>query len=113
MLYRRVSLPSDEPVQYVGVYVLRWPKEYEPTDAFVVHEPVWSKTWPTEEGKYWFYGRLFKDDKPEMALVDVWKTSNGFAYVTRGMFLYKQETAGMWTSAIVPEPPEVDDASVP
>lgn len=24
MLYRRVDLPSDEPVQFVGVYVLRW-----------------------------------------------------------------------------------------
>ena len=35
MLYRRVELPSDEPVAYVGVYVLRWGKVEEPSVAFV------------------------------------------------------------------------------
>ena len=35
MLYKRVDLPSDEPVVFVGVYVLRWGKADEPTVAFV------------------------------------------------------------------------------
>lgn len=35
MLYRRVSLPSKEPVQFVGVYVLKWGQTDQPTDAFV------------------------------------------------------------------------------
>ena len=34
-LYERVSLPSDKPVQFVGVYVLKWNKYNEPTDGFV------------------------------------------------------------------------------
>ena len=34
-LYRMVELPSDEPVQFVGVYVIRWGKELEPTVGFV------------------------------------------------------------------------------
>lgn len=34
-LFRAVELPSDEPVQYVGVYVLRWGKLSEPTVGFI------------------------------------------------------------------------------
>lgn len=34
--YRMISLPSDEPVQYVGTYVTRYPRGVgEPTVAFV------------------------------------------------------------------------------
>ena len=34
MLYRRIDLPSDEPVQFVGVYTTHWGKADEPTVAF-------------------------------------------------------------------------------
>lgn len=34
MLYKMVELPSDEPVQFVGVYVLKWGHVDEPTVAF-------------------------------------------------------------------------------
>lgn len=34
MLYKMIDLPSDEPVQFVGVYVLRWGKVAEPSVAF-------------------------------------------------------------------------------
>lgn len=34
MLYKLIALPSEEPVQYVGVYVLKWGKTDEPTVAF-------------------------------------------------------------------------------
>jgi hypothetical protein len=35
MLYRRIDLPSDEPVTFFGCYVLRWGRIHEPTVAFV------------------------------------------------------------------------------
>lgn len=35
LLYRAIELPSDEPVQYVGCYVLKWGKIPEPTIGFV------------------------------------------------------------------------------
>ena len=35
MLYRKIDLPSDEPVTFVGCYVLRWGSIHEPTVAFV------------------------------------------------------------------------------
>lgn len=35
MLYKIVSLPSEEAVQYVGVYVLKWGETDQPTVAFV------------------------------------------------------------------------------
>lgn len=34
MLYTMIELPSDEPVQYVGVYVLKWGQVGEPTVGF-------------------------------------------------------------------------------
>jgi hypothetical protein len=34
-LYRAIELPSDEPVQYVGCYVLNWGHAPEPTVGFV------------------------------------------------------------------------------
>jgi hypothetical protein len=34
MLYTRVSLEEGTPVQFVGVYVLRWGRYDEPTDGF-------------------------------------------------------------------------------
>ena len=34
MLFKLVELPSDEPVQFVGVYVLRWGCVEAPTVAF-------------------------------------------------------------------------------
>jgi hypothetical protein len=56
---------------------------------------------------YWFYGHLW-GEKKSMVLVEVWKTSNSFAYVTKGTFMYPEEgrTTGLWTKAIVPELPE-------
>lgn len=33
-LFVAIDEPSDEPVQYVGVYVLRWGKVSEPTIGF-------------------------------------------------------------------------------
>lgn len=35
VLYRAIELPSDEPVQYVGCYVLKWGKVEHPTVGFV------------------------------------------------------------------------------
>ena len=34
-LYRAIDLPTEEPVQFVGVYVLKWSKVAEPTVGFV------------------------------------------------------------------------------
>jgi len=34
MLFKLVELPSDEPVQFVGVYALKWGRVNEPTVAF-------------------------------------------------------------------------------
>lgn len=35
MLFRMIQLPSDEPVTFVGCYVLKWGRSEEPTVAFV------------------------------------------------------------------------------
>jgi hypothetical protein len=34
MLYKAIELPSEDFVQFVGVYVLRWGKEDQPSIAF-------------------------------------------------------------------------------
>jgi hypothetical protein len=72
----------------------------------------WTAEWPTESGRYWFYGWRFMpayDRSPELSLVEIWKSpSGGLLYVTGGHFLYKEEGArGVWQKAILPElPPE-------
>lgn len=35
LLYRMVKLPSEEAVQYVGVYVLKWMKTIHPEVGFI------------------------------------------------------------------------------
>lgn len=40
MLYKAVELPSEEPVQFVGCYVLKWGKVDQPSLGFV---PIESK----------------------------------------------------------------------
>ncbi len=39
MLYTRINLPSDEPVEFVGVYVLKWGRAEAPTVGFRVATP--------------------------------------------------------------------------
>lgn len=34
MIYTAIELPSDEPVRYVGVYVLNWRHKFEPEVGF-------------------------------------------------------------------------------
>lgn len=34
-LFKKIEMPSDEPVQFVGCYVLKWGKVDKPTVAFV------------------------------------------------------------------------------
>ena len=73
---------------------------------------MWTSDWPRKSGFYWFYGKCFRDRvgaldrKSEMFFVKVRKISNGFAYVTDGHFIGKEEGAvGQWTPAEVPNPP--------
>lgn len=73
----------------------------------------WSEEWPTEPGRYWFYGYKWKpftsdmDKPPEMFLVKVRDGGNGVMRVTDGHFLYKAEGGrGLWTPAVLPEIPE-------
>jgi hypothetical protein len=81
---------------------------------------IWTKEWPTEAGTYWFYGWRFgneglnKDDEPELNFVEVSKIVNGFMYITRGHWLtaekgYEGGAIGLWTKAIVPELPSLDN----
>lgn len=71
---------------------------------------MWQDEWPTEPGRWWFYGYRFgrKGEKaPELCFVKVFRISNGIAYITHGHFLHKEEGAvGKWQKAILPELPE-------
>ena len=67
----------------------------------------WQIKWPKEPGKWWFYGRMFRDSEVELVMVDVWKVSNGFAYVAKGHFLYAHEwRVGKWLKAELPQLPD-------
>ena len=74
----------------------------------------WTKEWPTEPGRYWFWGQVSrswtgKECKPDYFLVKVRRCVNGVMYVTDGRFIYEAEGAkGVWCLAIVPEPPHCE-----
>ena len=76
----------------------------------------WQREWPTELGRWWFYGWSWggaraRADKPELYLVDVGETVvlGSMVYETDGEFLYKEEGAtGMWMKAQLPELPKLD-----
>ena len=57
----------------------------------------WTKTFPKEEGLYWFYGYRYGKEscgypcKPELMLLKVREISNGFMYAADGQFMYEKE----------------------
>ena len=71
---------------------------------------MWTRTWPTEPGWYWFYGWCWKllAGESEMHLVKVRTDGSEKPFhVTNGHFLWKGEGAdGWWQKAILPDPPE-------
>ena len=68
---------------------------------------TWQTQWPEEPGFWWFYGRCFRNEKPKLYMVDIWKGKDYTAYVTEGHFLYREEGAkGFFQKAEVPELPE-------
>jgi hypothetical protein len=76
----------------------------------------WNKKWPTEPGRYWFYGWRYGRTKdlsnvpiaPELCSVKVVALRNGVCYVCEGQFWYQSEGGiGLFHSADVPVLPNV------
>jgi hypothetical protein len=71
---------------------------------------TWSETWPTETGRYWFYGWCFENhtDSPALYYVNVRKCSNGVMRYTDGHFIYKSDGAiGLWSLVQLPDLPSI------
>jgi hypothetical protein len=83
----------------------------------------WTSKWPTKPGRYWFYGWPYgrpyevisnKPIPPELNHVDVWKVSNGLAYVRDGNFWDKNQGAvGLFIPAGLPVLPDVEPMRPP
>ena len=72
--------------------------------------PEWTEEWPTEPGRYWFYGHLgppYTIGDPILRHVNVRKISNGLLYVTSNTTLDKRSRGLWWPIAI--EEPEIDN----
>lgn len=90
-----------------------WPKQLrENRDDLEVELRVnlpekWQKEWPTEPGKWWFYGQRFGEGPAEHRLVTVQLDGSGHPVVTgNGHFWYRSENhAGVWQKANLPVPP--------
>jgi hypothetical protein len=69
-------------------------------------ENLWTLTWPTKPGRYWFFGDMYGDvSKYDYHMVMVRRISNGVLYVTEGVVMYKAERAkGLWCPCIPPPP---------
>lgn len=70
----------------------------------------WSKTKPSEPGKYWFFGQVYKfngkfDNEPNFHYMEIWKLTNGVSLVYNGNFIYEKDIKGQWSKIIHPAPP--------
>lgn len=87
-----------------------------------LHEKIevnWTREWPTEPGRYWFYGYPYGKQKTEMGLgdktpslhlVNADKTSNSMVYVMDGQFLFRDsKIIGMFCKAELPELPNLEE----
>ena len=78
----------------------------------------WTKTWPEEEGTYWFYGwsnayNMNNGREVKLKLVNVRKISNGMLYLVGSEFLRSSEGAyGMWLKTDLPECPDIKPLTV-
>jgi len=79
----------------------------------------WSQKRPTEPGWYWYYGDAFAgganfDPDPELAVAQVWKIANGFAYLVNHNFIdERKELPGWWLPLDTPDLPDVITQSFP
>lgn len=71
---------------------------------------TWSKDWPTEPGRYWFYGVSHKCSTENLLRpAEVRKISNGIMYIADGAFIYKEDGAvGWWAPLVEPELPIIE-----
>lgn len=80
--------------------------QYDYCDS-VIEE--WSKEWPTEPGRYWFYGWLHSNsEEPEMHFVHLSTHGNHFALMEKSSELYvihPSHARGLWVPAIERCPP--------
>jgi hypothetical protein len=75
---------------------------------------VWTDEWPTDPGRYWFYGwrsSFSFDDgrKPELFACKAMQSANGrMTIICEGAFLYREEGAeGYFLPCLTPEPPSI------
>ncbi len=83
----------------------------------------WTREWPTELGRYWFYGYPYGkqktemglgDKKPFLSLVTVDEINNGLCAILEGNFLYEEgemgcKPDGVFLKADVPELPNLEE----
>ncbi len=67
-------------------------------------KPNWKREFPKTEGWYWFYGyRYAGESRAELAVMQVFKESNGLIYVVNGNFYFPNE-AGDFMVLLMEEP---------
>lgn len=66
---------------------------------------TWTKEWPTEPGRYWFYGPRFTRDNPDFRHVEVSQGWGSILYRCEGNHM-NSSYVGVWQRIVMPEPPE-------
>ena len=68
---------------------------------------MWTKDFPSVEGFYFFYGRLFgKSYQTKLEVVSIFKTPSGFIGTAHNTFVYEKEAIGHWQRIPTPELPK-------
>jgi hypothetical protein len=72
---------------------------------------MWTKEYPTEDGKFWFYGRPFGPcSHPRLCMVCCFRDKTRLRIlVCDGSFMYESESEGVFMPADVPELPTEEE----
>ena len=68
--------------------------------ASELSQAEWTKEWPEENGRHWFYGwRFGKTERdPELHLAKAGRGISGWNYAVGGSFVYKSQAVGVWAN---------------
>ena len=80
-------------------------------------EPEWTTEWPTETGRYWFYGYRYgkvsvgREQRPYLMLMNATRLGDGsFMYIGDGQFVYEKDAEqAHFCKFVSPELPELEN----
>ncbi len=67
---------------------------------------------PAKSGRYWLYGKIWGDTRPELYIIDIVKIASGYLHTCRGSGLFKTDVEGDFFITPLHDPELPNDKNV-